>query len=370
LTSTSCDINQIGTTSNLLQNQNGCDSLVILTTTLLASDATYLVAESCNPSDVGVTNQVLANQNGCDSLVVLTTTLIQNSMDTTYLAITTCDSSEVGVFITILPNQNGCDSVVVEIVEYMGMPALEVGDVVVCEGEEVELWVTGGDGNYVWYGDDLSCVNCPNPMVRPATTTTFRVSSTSCAGMEMKEMTVTVVPNPMITAGQDDEVINLGDSVRLWATTNQVLSNLNWFTADDQIICANCTEVMVTPKVTTIYSVTATNDLGCEVSKPLRVIVNQTCPDAKVEAPNLMTPNNDGVNDVFDIRYTGLQNIAVLRIYNRWGQKVFETTNLDVKWDGTFRGQSVDPGVFVYYFEATCPNGDQKIYKGNVTLVR
>ena len=59
-----------------------------------------------------------------------------------------------------------------------------------------------------------------------------------------------------------------------------------------------------------------------------------------------------------------------MRIYNRWGQKVFETNDLNIKWDGTFRGLPVDPGVFVYYFNAVCPNGDEVVYKGNITVLK
>ncbi len=369
--STSCDANQVGIVTQTFQNQNGCDSLVITTTTLLNSDTTYSFSMSCDANLVGTTTQNLQNQNGCDSLVITTTTLLASALDTTYLQSTTCDLSSAGVFMTMVSNQNGCDSILVEIVEYFPIPPIFVEDIDICEGETVVLSVTGGDGSYNWFpATGLSCTDCPNPIVTPSETTTYTVSSMSCLGVEQVSMTVNVIQNPMITIGQSEEVINLGDSAILWATTNQVLTNLNWFTLDGEIICSNCSEITVAPTITTSYLVTATNDIGCEVSENLTVIVNQTCPDATVEAPNLMTPNGDGANDVFDIRYTGLKDVTVLRIYNRWGQKVFETTDLSIKWDGTFREESVDAGVFIYYFKAICPNGDERIYKGNVTLVR
>jgi len=57
-------------------------------------------------------------------------------------------------------------------------------------------------------------------------------------------------------------------------------------------------------------------------------------------------------------------------IYDRWGEKVFETNSTDIGWDGTFRGLPMNSAVFVYYLEATFTNGEKKIEKGNITLVR
>ena len=272
---------------------------------------------------------------------------------------------------TTLTNQNGCDSILVEYVNYEATPPLEVEDIEICEGETVTLTVSGGNGNYTWSStESMSCLDCSNPLVSPETTATYTVSTTSCNGTEQATITVTVIPNPIITVGQEKERIKLGDSVKLWANTNQVLSNLSWFTSEGEVICVNCSEITVNPSITSNYIVTAINEIGCEVSEMVSVAVNQACPDATVDVPNMFTPNNDGVNDVFDFNYTGLEEVTLLRIYNRWGQKVFETNDLGFKWDGTFRNLPVDPGVFVYYFEAICPNGKKVVYQGNITVIR
>jgi len=60
----------------------------------------------------------------------------------------------------------------------------------------------------------------------------------------------------------------------------------------------------------------------------------------------------------------------VLRVYDRWGEKVFETSDQSLGWDGTFRGKAVDPAVYVYYLEATCIGNEEFFKKGNVTLIR
>lgn len=84
--------------------------------------------------------------------------------------------------------------------------------------------------------------------------------------------------------------------------------------------------------------------------------------------PNTFTPNNDGNNDVLYVRGKGIQEIKIY-IYNRWGEKVFESTDITKGWDGTYGGKALNHGVFVYYLEFEC-NGKTEFKKGNVTLLR
>jgi gliding motility-associated-like protein len=85
--------------------------------------------------------------------------------------------------------------------------------------------------------------------------------------------------------------------------------------------------------------------------------------------PQLFPPNRDGLNDILYVRGSGIRDIA-LSIYNRWGEKVFESHNISDGWDGTFKGKPLDSAVFVYYLEVTFTNGDHATNKGNVTLIR
>jgi gliding motility-associated-like protein len=81
--------------------------------------------------------------------------------------------------------------------------------------------------------------------------------------------------------------------------------------------------------------------------------------------PNVFSPNDDGHNDVFKPRGTNLFGYQ-LRIYDRWGNKVFESDDIEEGWDGTFNGKLMNSAVFVYYILS----GDEVVSKGNVTLVR
>ncbi len=85
--------------------------------------------------------------------------------------------------------------------------------------------------------------------------------------------------------------------------------------------------------------------------------------------PNSFSPNDDGNNDVLFVRGSGIKNIKLF-IYNIWGEKVFETNNINKGWDGTHKGKPVNQGVYAYYLEGTFFNGQSFEQKGNVTLVR
>ncbi|MFZ9575637.1 MAG: gliding motility-associated C-terminal domain-containing protein, partial [Bacteroidia bacterium] len=85
--------------------------------------------------------------------------------------------------------------------------------------------------------------------------------------------------------------------------------------------------------------------------------------------PNTFTPNRDGINDVLLVRSNALQSIY-FAVYNRWGERVFETRNLNSGWDGTINTSNAEQGVYGWYIEAECFNGRKTFKKGNVTLLR
>ena len=122
--------------------------------------------------------------------------------------------------------------------------------------------------------------------------------------------------------------------------------------------------------MTTTYEVEATTGDGCDDREQLTLIVEDDCSFGEVLVPNIITPNGDGANDELEIRYEGIQEIVLLKVFNRWGEVVFQTTNIDIYWDGTHRGMPVNPGVFMYYLEGYCLNNQPFTEQGNVTVVR
>ena len=183
-------------------------------------------------------------------------------------------------------------------------------------------------------------------------------------------MTVIVHPLPSVYAGPDQTIID-GTSAQLGATGNNIYT-LAW-TPAQTLSCDSCYNPLATPLATTVYTVTVATDFGCTAwdSVTVRVI----CDASQVFIPNTFTPNGDGNNDVFYPRGSGISIIKSFRIYNRWGELLFERSNFEVNdvssaWDGSFKGGPPRPDVYVYIVDATCLNGQPISIKGDVTIIK
>ncbi len=124
------------------------------------------------------------------------------------------------------------------------------------------------------------------------------------------------------------------------------------------------------PTVTTTYYVTVRDQWGCTWRDSVTIwVLDVICEEPYIFVPNAFTPNGDGQNDVLYVK----SNVAYevdFKIYDRWGELVFATTDLSNGWDGTFHGQKVDPGVFVYHLNVICYNKEVFKKKGNITVIR
>ncbi|MGD0711816.1 MAG: PKD domain-containing protein, partial [Bacteroidales bacterium] len=124
------------------------------------------------------------------------------------------------------------------------------------------------------------------------------------------------------------------------------------------------------PTTTTTYIVTVKDQYGCTLMDTITIYVLEvSCNESDIFVPNAFTPNGDNKNDILYVRSNILKSIYFV-IYDRWGEKVFETYDQSTGWNGTFKGKACDPGVFDYYMKATCINDKEFIKKGNITLIR
>ncbi|MBW7889861.1 MAG: gliding motility-associated C-terminal domain-containing protein [Chitinophagaceae bacterium] len=105
------------------------------------------------------------------------------------------------------------------------------------------------------------------------------------------------------------------------------------------------------------------------------MVVDVACKTENYFVPNTFSPNGDGMNDVFYPRGRGLASVQSMKIYNRWGQLVFERRNFAANdpakgWNGKKDGQVLPPDVYVYAIEFVCDNAQIVPMQGNVTLIR
>jgi gliding motility-associated-like protein len=245
---------------------------------------------------------------------------------------------------------------------------VQPGDTI-CAGEQIRLQATGAD-QYLWSpAAGLDNVKVASPKASPATTTLYTVvgADNDHCFTDTGRVKVEVYPIPQIFAG-NDTTVNTGNTIQLTPTYSKDVSSINWTPANG-LSCANCPSPMAPVKGSVTYRVTVSNQGGCTASDD--ITINSICNGDNYFIPNTFSPNGDGVNDVFLVVY----NVHSLRIFNRWGQLVFEKRNFMANdpaagWDGKINGKPADMDVYVYIVDIICDNSNIVPYKGNVALIR
>jgi gliding motility-associated-like protein len=177
---------------------------------------------------------------------------------------------------------------------------------------------------------------------------------------------------PLITLPSEVSV-SPGETVVLEAQTNlSSWQSLVWTPTPDTT-CTQCLLQVWIPENSGQYVVVITDDAGCSASASVRVLVKN---QVDIYVPNVFSPNGDGLNDFWTVQ-TGVQGLSLhsLYIFDRWGDQLYGLeepipVNEWSGWDGSFRGDPVNPGVFVYFLEVQLPNGEIVLKKGDMTVVR
>lgn len=170
--------------------------------------------------------------------------------------------------------------------------------------------------------------------------------------------------------------IELGDSLTQLDPTivsSFPIDTFIWSPAEN-LSCADCKNPRVLGVTPTTYMLTIIDINGCTASAQIFVDIDR---NRNVYIPNVFSPNGDGINDKFQI-YTGIgvSRINFVRIFDRWGELVFEELDLlpsidgTPGWDGVFRDKDMDPAVFIYTVEVEFVDGRRLVYRGDVTLLR
>jgi gliding motility-associated-like protein len=172
-----------------------------------------------------------------------------------------------------------------------------------------------------------------------------------------------------ITVLPDSSMIPLGGNVRLSTViTTTANANVSYVWEPSYALsCDDCASPVASPLYTTVYTVEMTDANGCKTSTEAVVDVNEKTKLYYI--PNAFSPNGDGYNDVFYVYGKAVSTLKII-VFDRWGEKVFESNDLNFGWNGVHKGVLMPPGVFVYYAEISFENGDKVEEKGSVTLLR
>jgi gliding motility-associated-like protein len=244
-----------------------------------------------------------------------------------------------------------------------------------CTGESVQLRVSGAE-TYEWQpGTGLSNAFIPDPVAAPVATTTYQLTGadTKKCFSEKVNVTITVFPIPVFRIlGDSIRTLNVGYNDTLHATSSPDITRWVW-APGNWLSCNQCPEPVISAKKDINYIARVYNAGGCTSID--QITVHVLCNGVNIFMPNTFSPNHDGMNDQFYPRGRGLASIKSLRIFNRWGQPVFEKLNFTANsaadgWDGNFGGKPASADVYVYIMEVVCENNAIVSYKGNVALLR
>ncbi len=258
-------------------------------------------------------------------------------------------------------------------------------DTFICQGQPAFMYAAGGQ-SYHWYeynegafssaSGSLNCTDCATPIARPMKTTTYAVVfdnnigegnaanptyTSGCPDTLFTTVNVWMLPNVEVL--NRDTTITIGHSVELYV---QGAQNFTW-TPSTWLSDPNAPRTFATPRATTTYTATGYDIHGCAYQDSVKVTVNF---HTNILIPDGFTPNGDGRNDVFKIVDPQVQTLLEFRVFNRWGQEIFSTTDLSKGWDGTMGGEPQDIGTYEYLIRVGYQDYTTETYTGSVHLIR
>ena len=247
-------------------------------------------------------------------------------------------------------------------------------DARICFGNTLQLHGSGGN-NYFWSpAQFLSGTGTQNPVFSALQQGVFTIlldvtDANGCKSAKKDSLLITVLPPAKIFAGNDTAVA-AGQPLPLNATdvNNTGFTSYTWSPSAglNNAFIKNPVALLNNSNLYT-YTVTARTAAGCEATDDINIKVFVK---PELYVPNAFTPNDDGRNDVLKLIPVGIRELKFFTIYNRFGEIVFATKNLQAGWDGNYKGQKQDSNTFVWVAEAVDINGNILARKGIAILIR
>jgi gliding motility-associated-like protein len=245
-----------------------------------------------------------------------------------------------------------------------------------CHGDRngsVVLSTTGGTAPFRYSLDGQQFIGS-NTLIG-LTAGTYGITVRDAEGCQNFTFANVTEPAPFsIDAGPDTWIV-YGDSIPLVATVQNGIQPIewNWYASfPGTLNCNDCASPYADPTYTIDYEVLAVDANGCESSDRLRVIVEKI---RLVTVPTGFSPNGDGENDLLLVHGRPGSTILNFQIFDRWGELVWEARDFGINdpavgWDGQFKGQEVDGGVYLWVIRVRHEDGEEEILRGQTTLIR
>jgi len=237
-----------------------------------------------------------------------------------------------------------------------------------CTGNFILKAPTHTNASYQWYKGGTAIAN--------ATLQTYAVpDNTDAAGDYQANISLPyntcLNTLPYTVSFSDIKKFSLGNDTSTCAPA-EIQLNAEWPNAQQYLWKDGTTNRTLSVHKTGTYSVQVTDNTGCSKKDLIQVTI-QGCDECDLNIPSAFTPNNDGSNDIFralpKCANIGLQRFK-MRIFNRWGQTVFTSTDITKGWNGTYKRATPETGTYIYYIEYAFRQNKPLVKKGIVLLIR
>jgi gliding motility-associated-like protein len=394
-------------------SQNSTCELANGSATVSATGGTGTYTYSWNPGNIqtatapnlnaGTYTVVVTDQNGCseNGSVTITTTQaptinLQTSQDVTCFGDTdgsatvsvtggtpgytyswspsggtsaSISNVAAGVYTVTVNDANSCSSTLQVTIGSPATLAVTVTSSDASCGDEngsANAFVNGGTAPYTYL---WTPINQTGSSISNLATGSYSVQVTDVNGCQATGGTIISVSGSLVVEVDPPFAsISAGSNVQLTTTVNPTSSNLAYtWTPTSGLSCTDCPNPIASPNSTTTYIVSVESVDGCVGSDTVTITVLEDC--GEYFMPTIFSPNGDLNNDELCVLGKCITSMS-LKIYNRWGELVFESNNQNDCWDGTYKGAEANTGTYVYVLRLTFSNGDEIEENGNVSLVR
>ena len=251
------------------------------------------------------------------------------------------------------------DSVLVNVIS----PTISAGnDTIVCPGESAGMWASGGV-SYTWSpAASLNNAFGATVIATPNVSTIYTVIGTDPIGCtDSAFVEVELFPLPFVQTSPNVYAV-YGDVIQLNATSPSV-GVYSW-SPPEFLSCATCTNPTTAPNQNITYTVTFTDENGCQAKDQVKISY-----DPIIYIPNTFTPDGNQFNQGFKMVASNIVSFE-LNIYNRWGELIYTMTDESDYWDGSYNGQICQDGTYIWKLTYTDFFQRKDVLNGHVNLIR
>ncbi len=356
------------------------DSVCLLTDTAMITitvtdsiqlDVTNTI-QLCTPTEINL----IANSNGSADYFIWSSSLafldtLNTDISDSVLTITPAGTTTYYV----LAGNVGCSHIDSVVVEFTSSSLVLSANDSICSGETTTITATNLNPlitfTYVWNPTSIIVVPSVSNMVQvqPLTSQYVYITASASNGCIIEDsiwIEVSTISSSSVVASASEILVPEGGTTTLIGQPNGL--SYQWIPITG-VTNPTMQSTTVTVAQTTIYTLFVSDGI-CEKSDTVLVrVYSFICGEPFIYVPNAFSPNGDNENDVLYVRGKLIEGM-VFRIFDRWGEMVFESFDRLDGWDGTFRGKALDPDVYDYYLKAVCIDGEESIIKGNISLLK